>query len=97
MICLETELDLSYFSNVQKYFNMMFINFFKDNKTPLSIIVEINNFFKIEYCSYKLCQILGYTQKNLTGKDLHEIFPIQLREAHKKILLNFKIQIKMED
>jgi PAS domain S-box-containing protein len=96
MICNESTLDKSSSLAVQKYFNASFQKFFTNNKSPMNMIIEINKMFKIKYVNNKLCQALGHSYNKIINDDIHQLFPSQLREPHKKVLLNhFLIQKKV--
>ena len=58
-----------------------------DENTHFQIIVEINKIFEIKYFPYKLAESLGYKHSDLVGGDLHNLFPQQLKENHKKVIL----------
>jgi hypothetical protein len=52
-----------------------------------NIIFSINKLFEVKYFSYRLAEILGYPHSFLIGNDLHNIFPRDLRENHKRVIL----------
>jgi PAS domain S-box-containing protein len=96
MIVMDSTLDVTSATAIQQYFNSIFDKFFSDTKAPMNMIIEINKMFKIKYVNYKLCQALGYSYNKLINDDIHQLFPTQLRESHKKVLLNhFLIQKKL--
>jgi hypothetical protein len=96
MICMDSTLDVTSHIAVQKYFNYSFQKFFTDTKASLNMIIEINKIFKIKYINHKLCHALGHSYNKLINDDIHQLFPTQLREPHKKVLLNhFLIQKKL--
>jgi hypothetical protein len=57
------------------------------NERHYSIIFSINQIFEVKYFSYKLAKLMGHTHSTLIGSDLHNIFPEDLRENHKKVIL----------
>jgi hypothetical protein len=93
---LDSTLDVSSETSIQKYFNHVFQKYFSDTKSALNMIVEVNRIFKIKYINHKLCKALGFPYSKLINDDIHQLFPSQLREPHKKVLLNhFLIQKKI--
>jgi hypothetical protein len=65
------------------------------------MIIEINDIFEVKYFPYKLAAALGHNQSDIINQDLHNIFPKELRENHKKVILknllienNFKMSKK---
>jgi PAS domain S-box-containing protein len=51
------------------------------------ILFSINKQFEVKYFSYKLAELLGYQHNKLIGNDVHNIFPRELRDFHKKVIL----------
>jgi hypothetical protein len=60
-----------------------------DAEKNFQIIFQVNKIFEIKYFSYKLAQLLGYTHEQLIGEDIHLLFPSQLKENHKKVILKY--------
>lgn len=95
-IFLDSSLDVYSGKSIQKYFNHVMKKYFSDTKSALNMIVEVNKMFKIKYINHKICKALGFPYSKLINDDLHQLFPSQLREPHKKVLLNhFLIQKKV--
>jgi hypothetical protein len=93
MVCIDSTVDMSSANQAQQFFNQVFAKFFTDKKSALNIIIEINKMFKIKYVNHKLCKALGHSYNKIINDDVHALFPLQLREPHKKVLLNhFLIQ-----
>lgn len=93
MLSIDSTVDMSSLTQAQQYFNQAFGKFFTDKKSALNIIIEINKMFKIKYVNHKLCKALGHSYNKIINDDVHALFPTQLREPHKKVLLNhFLIQ-----
>jgi hypothetical protein len=96
MICDDSTLDKTSNTAVCKYFNASFHKFFTNHKAPMNMIIEINKMFKIKYVSNRICQALGHSYSKLINDDIHQLFPSQLREPHKNVLLNhFLIEKKV--
>jgi hypothetical protein len=96
LLCLDSSVQVNSIESVEKYFNKTFYKYFGDKKAPLNMIIEINKIFKIKYINHKLCQALGFSYNSLINDDIHQLFPAQLRESHKKVLINhFLIQKKV--
>jgi hypothetical protein len=96
MICDDSTLDKTSKTAVCKYFNASFNKFFTNHKAPMNMIIEINKMFKIKYVSNRICQALGHSYSKLINDDIHQLFPSQLREPHKNVLLNhFLIEKKV--
>jgi hypothetical protein len=57
------------------------------NGRHYNIIFSVNQMFEVKYFSYKLAELMGHQHSTLIGNDLHNIFPRELRENHKKVIL----------
>jgi hypothetical protein len=54
-----------------------------------NILFSINKIFEVKYFSYKLAERLGYEHSTLIGSDVHSIFPLELRDFHKKAIIKY--------
>jgi hypothetical protein len=58
-----------------------------DNNNNYQLITLVNEIFRVKYISYPLVEILGYKYEDIIEHDLHNLFPKQLAESHKKVIL----------